>query len=43
MPERQFTTPLIIENDEAIPLGRVPFGEKSYSEAWLRDLLWDYP
>ncbi len=43
MPERQFTTPLIIENDEAVSLDRVPFGEKSYTESWLRDLLWDYP
>ena len=43
MPERQFTTPLLIENDEAVQLGRVPFGEKSYNESWLRDLLWDYP
>ncbi len=43
MPERQFTTPLLVENDEAIPLGRVSFGEKSYDEPWLQDLLWHYP
>ncbi len=43
MSDRQFTTPLLIENGEAVPLGRVPFGEKSYDESWLRDLLWDYP
>lgn len=43
MPERQFTTPLLIENEEPVPLSRVSFGEKSYDESWLRDLLWDYP
>jgi hypothetical protein len=43
MAERQFTTPLLVENDEAVPLSRVPFGEQSYDEAWLRELLWEYP
>jgi hypothetical protein len=43
MSERQFTTPMIIENDEATPLARVLFDEKSYDESWLRDLLWRYP
>lgn len=42
MPERQFTTPMLIENGEVIPLARVPFDEKSYDESWLRDLLWDH-
>ncbi len=43
MPERQYTTPMIIENEDVTPLERVPFGERSYDEAWLRDLLWDHP
>jgi hypothetical protein len=43
MAERQFTTPMIIEDDEAAPLARVPFDEKSYDESWLRNLLWRYP
>ena len=43
MPERQFTTPMIIENDEVVPLVRVPFDEKSYDESWLRDFLWEHP
>lgn len=43
MPERQFSTPMVIENGEAFSLERLPFGERTYDEAWLRDLLWDHP
>lgn len=43
MSERQFTTPMFIENDDVVALDRVPFGEKSYTESWLRDLLWNHP
>jgi hypothetical protein len=34
---------MLIENDEAVALDRLPFGEKSYTESWLQDLLWDHP
>ncbi len=43
MPERQFTTPMMIENGVAFQLERLPFGERTYDERWLRDLLWDHP
>jgi hypothetical protein len=43
MPERQFTTPLMIEGGEAVSLERVPLGEKSYTESWLRETLQKHP
>jgi len=43
MAERQLTTPLVVEDGEAIRLERIPFGEKRYPESWLQQLLFENP
>ncbi len=43
MAERQFTTPMLIENDEAVQLVRVPFDERKVRESWLQELLYTHP
>ncbi|MFQ5423788.1 MAG: hypothetical protein ACE5F9_07390 [Phycisphaerae bacterium] len=43
MAGRPYTTPLLIENDRAIRLKRLPFGERRFDEEWLQDLLFRHP
>jgi len=43
MPQRQFTGPLLLKGGKASVLHRVPFGERSYDESWLQNLLFDHP
>src|SRR4051794_37654957 len=43
MASRQFTTPMIIRDGKAIELLRVPFSDRGFDEARLRQLLFDHP
>jgi len=43
MTQRQFTNPVLIQAGAAQPLQRIPFGERSYSEDWLQELLFQHP
>ena len=43
MTSRTHVRPLLHQNGKTFALQRVPYGEKSYDEAWLQALLYDHP
>ena len=43
MSNYQFTTPLIVREEEAVRLQRIRFFEKTFSESWLQELLLHHP
>jgi hypothetical protein len=43
VPQRQFTSPLLIRGHECIQMQRVPFTDRAFDEDWLQRLLYEHP
>lgn len=43
MSSRQHTNPLVVSGGEAVRLHRMPFGERTFDERWLQELLFKHP
>jgi hypothetical protein len=43
MSQHQYSTPIIIQNEKAIPLHRIEFDEQFRDEDWLQELLFEHP